>query len=85
LKRHAIGRLDRTDILEDAFDVRQFRRAKTQKVSISGRTVRDVEPQVKQQGTLEQELIRVLRDADPVQKALNRVASQDQIEPKNSS
>lgn len=40
----------------------------------------NVEPQVKQQGTLEQKLIRVLRDADPVQQPLNRIAREDQVE-----
>lgn len=57
------------------FDVRQLCRAESQKISIPGWAMWDVEPQVKQQGTLEQELIRVLRDADPVQQPLNRISA----------
>ena len=71
---------DRANFFEDAFDVRQLRRAESQEVCVPGWAVRNVEPQVKQQGALKQELIGVLRDADPVQQALNRVARQDQIE-----
>lgn len=40
----------------------------------------NVEPQVEQQGTLEQKLIRVLRDADTVQQPLNRIARENQVE-----
>src|SRR5690606_36305394 len=63
LKRHAVVRFDRADIPEDGFDVRQLCRAESQKISIPGWAMWNVEPQVKQQGTLEQKLIRVLRDA----------------------
>ncbi len=45
--------------------------------SVPGWTVRNVEPQFKQQGTLELKLIRVLRDADTVQKPLNAKARED--------
>src|SRR5690606_2224250 len=80
LKCHAVVRFDRADLPEDGFDVRQLCRAESQKINIPGWAMWNVEPQVKQQGTLEQKLICVLRDADPVQKPLNRIAREDQVE-----
>jgi len=73
-------RFDRADFPEDAFDVRQLRRAESQKVGVPGWAMRNVEPQVKQQRPLQQELVGVVRDADPVKQALNGVAGEDQIE-----
>ena len=80
LKRYAVERFDRADLLEDGFDVRQLCRAESQKISIPGWAMWNVEPQVKQQGACEQKLIRVLRDADTVQQPLNRIASENQVE-----
>jgi hypothetical protein len=42
--------------------------------------MRDVEPQVKKQCAFQKKLIGVLRDADPVQQSLNRIAREDQVE-----
>ena len=64
----------------DAFDVRQFRRAKSQKVGVPGWAMWYIEPQVKQQGSLERKLIRVAGNADPVQQTLNRVTGEYEVE-----
>ena len=80
LKRYAVVRFDRADLPEDGFDVRQLCPDESQKISIPGWAMWKVEPQVKQQGTLEQKLIRMPRDADPVQKSLNRITCDDQVE-----
>jgi hypothetical protein len=52
---------------EDALKDRGFRRTEPQQVGIAGRTMGDVEPQVEEQGTLEQETLGVPGCAQPVE------------------
>jgi hypothetical protein len=42
--------------------------------------VRNIEPQIKQQSSLEQEVFRMSRNSQTIQQALNGVASEDKVE-----
>jgi hypothetical protein len=80
LEAYAVVQFHRTDVPKRRLDMRDLGRAEAQQIGVACRTMRDVEPQVEQQRTFQQELVGVGGDAEPVKQALKRIAGQDQIE-----
>lgn len=79
-KHHPVLGVYPADIPEDSFEVRQLGRAKTQKIGVTRRAMWNVEPQIEQQRSFQQELTGVGGDAEPVQQALEGITGQGEIE-----
>ena len=82
LKADAIVGVDRsgTQLMEDDLQGRQLRRAKPEQVGIPRRAMGDVEPQVEEQGALEQEALGMPGAAQAIEEPLQGVTGQDQVE-----
>ncbi len=80
LKHDAVIAGDLTDSAEQVFQMWDLGGAEAQQVGIVRRAMRYVEPDVEQQRTFEQELTLLLRNAQAVKDALQRVAGQQQVE-----
>lgn len=76
----AVIGLKPAEFVDDGFDPRRVRGAKAEEVGIARRAVFLVEPMPKKHGALEQEVIPVARDRQPIQQALDGIAVERQLE-----
>ncbi len=80
VEHQAVIDLDRAELTDDGFDPFWIRRTKPKEIRVTRGAVLLVEPMPEQHGALEQEVIPVARDRQPIQQALDGIAVQRELE-----